>query len=263
MFDTPLGKIGLIVVGAIVGWCFNFITTKLSNRRGVVAVRIKHQRLGFSARDDVYGDLEVTWRGTVLQSVWHTDVELENISGKDFSDVTVKIFAGDDTRLLSGNVIISDTIDPVVYTNEFQKILDYPEDGKPTETQIRTYFSSRYYLVKNFNRGQKITGTYISDLTAKDLTTARIFVGVSISHPGLRIKFKSDPFVKQTIFGVPTPHAALAGVAIALIFWGFAVSAIPSSWYLSLACLILGIVVALPGALIIRTWRWINRLLTG
>ena len=103
------------------------------------------------------------------------------------------------------------------------------------------------------NRGQVVQLTYLNEASAgKELS-----LWLDIVHKGVRLKFQ----VAQSIFmGVPTPAAALVGSALGVAFLPIVIWFIDVVWLAAVLCLAYGLTVLVPGALMIKFWRWLRDL---
>ena len=93
---------------------------------------------------------------------------------------------------------------------------------------------------------------------AKDLKAPALWVDVL--HKGVRIKFRAVP---QQFWGVPQPAAVLAGSLLGVGVLAATIRYVPSLVLAALISMVYGFVVLIPGALLVRFWRWTRDLVGG
>lgn len=239
----------LIPIGtAIVGVVGTIIVQQILNRRALFTYFVRHERIGLSADDAIFGRVRVTWNDNPIANLYWSTIELVNQSLKDYENVVVKIFTSD-TQLLSEMTQIVGTPDVVKWTDNFVNDLRVPEGQQPSEVQRKTWSSSREYLVPTLNRGQVIRFHFLNSANTQNQPT----IWLNVLRKGVRIRFHVPP---QQFLGVPQPKVVLVGLVLSVIVVGFIVWCVDTVWIASISSFVLGVLVMLPGAAVIRAWRW-------
>ena len=143
----------LVVVSAVGGGVITLLASALLTKSASFRYSTKTERVGVSADDPVFGAVRVQWRNTDVRNLYLVTMEVENVSAKDFENVALTIYTGNDTMLLGEQTEIVGTPDLVRWSPEFQAQLAVPQGGAPTPEQWQTYNIRREYLVPVLNRG--------------------------------------------------------------------------------------------------------------
>ena len=177
-------------------------------------------------------------------------MELKNTSLKDYENVLVRVFSND-AALLTETTYMVDTTRAIHWTSEFAQFLRIEPGGQPTAEQNERYSKQRDYLVPTMNRGQVVRLTFLT-VPAADQNPN---LWLDIVHKGAKLKFQ----VRQVEFlGIPQSSAALAGAALSVVVYGFAIWLIDSVWAAAGLCLLFGLVATIPGALLLKLFRRIR-----
>jgi hypothetical protein len=194
-----------LVGGGLVG---NLIAV-LRNRVKTIEYTVNHERIAFSADDAIFGSIRVTWQNLNVTNLFSSQITLENQTGRDFTNLKVKIYTGE-TLLLSERTEISGTTYILQWSYEFQQQLNVPQGATPTEQQFNIYNHSREYVVPILNRGQRAIMTY---LTTVPKGTEAPAVWLDILHEGVRVQYRQA--VPQ-VHGVPVRLALSFGLVTCL-----------------------------------------------
>ena len=76
--------------------------------------------LGVAADDPVFGAVRVQWRDNDVRNLYLVTLEIENASAKDFENVALTTYTGDDTLLLGERTSIVDAPDIVPWSPTFR-----------------------------------------------------------------------------------------------------------------------------------------------
>ena len=121
------------------------------------------------------------------------------------------------------------------------------------------WYGQRWYRVPVFGRGQTIRFTYMTNLQSDD--DPMIFI--SCQKAGVRVKYKQPYQPIWQVWGVPLVEAGLAGLAIGVLVWFFVASYISNLWLATLLCLVAGLLGNLPGAAVVKFWKWLKDQIMG
>lgn len=77
--------------GFLVGFVASVIKKKIENKETLFKKRTFTQRIGFSAENRDWGDIQMLYNGEPINNLYSLTVEIHNDSSKDFSNVVVEI----------------------------------------------------------------------------------------------------------------------------------------------------------------------------
>lgn len=250
------------------------------NRRSLLTYHVTHDRIGISTLDDIHGEVSVTVGGHQMQNLYMSNVWLVNRSMRDIEDLEVKVLTETkDMRLMSERTHIEGTAEHLKHTAEYEEIksrlanaIERAESAKAvgdnaTAEQINqaqsdnwlTWFKQRWYQVPTFARGQTIRFTYMTNVVSNDNPT----IGISCQKAGVRVKYKQPYQPIWHLWGVPLIEAAIAGVVIGMLVWLVVVGSVKTLWLAAFLCLIVGLLCNIPGAALVRLYRWLRNHLIG
>ena len=63
---------------------------RIVNKRGLFTFVVRHNKVGESTDDAIFGTVRVTWNDNIIRHLYLSTVELTNESLKDFENVVVK-----------------------------------------------------------------------------------------------------------------------------------------------------------------------------
>jgi hypothetical protein len=126
-----------------------------------------------------------------------------------------------------------------------------PPGSQPTEAQQNIYSKQREYLIPTFNRGQLVRFTFLNAA----LPEKQPSLWLDIVHKGVKVKFR---VAHNKFMGIPQPSAAIVGSVLGFILLGFVIALIDTVWIAALISLVYGLLVLIPGALMIKLWRWLR-----
>lgn len=236
-----------IIFGGVAGIITAWVTQRVLNKRGVFRYYVDHNRVGMSAKDSIFGDVQITWNQTNIDNLFLSTIELRNESLNDYEDVLVQTFT-DDTNLLTERTAYSDSPNILEWTERYEEKIHVTEDQQFTQLQRDIYFGQREYIIPIFNRGQSVTITYLN--TPKHHNTPNIWL--TVEKKGVRVKYRVP---QNKILGISQPLAALSGVIIGIICLLPTVIFITNSWVVVFAAFIYGLIAQIPGALAIKALK--------
>lgn len=226
------------------------IAQRILNKRSLLTYFVNHVRVGISADDQIFGSVKVTWNETDVQNLYLSTVELTNQSVTDFENIEIRAFSND-TALLTERTEILDTTRTLEWTREFGETLRVQSGQSPTQEQIDLVRRQRRYLIPIFNRGQTVRLTFLNSATSQNSPS----IWLDVLHKGIRLKFRVP---QNRIYGVEQPKAALAGAVAGSMIIIAALIFIQTNWIIAVVSFVLGLFAQLPGALLIKAWRWIR-----
>ncbi|MXZ26978.1 MAG: hypothetical protein F4Y72_01580 [Gammaproteobacteria bacterium] len=238
------------MVSLILGSLLTITIQLIRNKRGLFSYSVQHERIGISGSDNSLGSVAVTWNDTPVPRLYVSTVELKNASLKDYENVLVRVFTND-AHLLNETTYMVDTTRAIHWTSEFAQFIRVEPGSEPTVEQKERYFKQRDYLVPTMNRGQIVRLTFLT-VPATDQNPN---LWLDIVHTGAKLKFQAR---QEEFLGIPQRSTALAGAALSLIFYLFAIWLIDSVWVAAGLCLLFGLLAAIPGALLLKLFRLIR-----
>ena len=272
------------IIPSIVSGSLTLVVTLLVvvllNRRSVVTYNVTHDRIGISTHDNIHGEVSVTVGGNRMQNLYMSNVWLVNRSMRDIEDLQVKVFTGtNDMHLMSEQTRVEGTIDILKHTTEYEEIkgqlieaVANLETAKAAgdltaATQIeqaqtnnwQTWFTQRWYQVPVLARGQTIRFTYMTNV----LSTSDPAILVSCQKAGVRVKYKQPYQPIWHLWGVPVLEAGVCGIVIGTLIWLVIINSISTLWIAALLCLVVGFLGSIPGAAIVKLYKWLRNRLIG
>ena len=195
-------RVILAIVAALLGIIGTIIAQRWLNRRSLFTYSVFHSQIGLSAEDAIYGSVQITWNGNLVNRLYLSTIDLTNQSAKDFESVMVRVFT-DNTVLLTQKTIVVGTR-VVEFADEYKQQIAVGEEGLPTEYQIDLHSRNRDYIVPTMNRGQTIRFEFLNAAESDEEPQ----IWLDVLHKGVNCKFRlwQDQFK-----GVPQPTAVLVG----------------------------------------------------
>jgi hypothetical protein len=223
----------------------------------VVACRITpwYTHLAVAGATPEFGRVEVTWNGNPVTNLQFCNIEFENESGRDFTDVEVKFWFNDGTQI-HGQGALQQTAQVFPYTASFQNRIDAafapPPAPPPPANEINQLLSRRESKIPVLNRG----GRFLMTFVVHPGGNAHPVLEVYCDHPGVRLVHRTQ---RQMFLGVVQTHAAWVGLVAALVIW-LAVGMVNNSvLFVSTIAFLVGAVGTAIGAGLIHLKRIIGR----
>ena len=250
------------------------------NRRALFTYHVTHDRIGISTLDNIHGEVSVTVGGNQMHNLYMSNVWLVNRSMRDIEDLELKVWtATNDMQLMSEHTHVEGTVEFVKHTNEFEGIkgqliaaIASAENAKAAgdhalATQIEqdqannrgTWLNQRGYAVPVLARGQTIRLTYMTNVISNEAPA----IFISCQKAGVRVKYKKPYQPIWHVWGVPLGGAAFGGIVIGMLVWLVVISSISTLWVAALLCLVVGLLGNIPGAGIVKVYRWLRDRLIG
>ena len=250
------------------------------NRRDLLTYHATHDRIGISTLDKIHGEVAVTVGGNQVQNLYMTNVWLVNRSMRDVEELEVKVLCGnDEMQLMSEQTLVEGTVDFLKHTPEYEEIKSQLIDAVSAMERARAsadhamaaqieqaqtanwhlWFNQRWYAVPVLARGQTIRFTYMTNVVSD--TPPAIFL--SCQKAGVRVKYKQPYQPVWHLWGVPLAEAGFAGTVIGTLVWLAVISSISTLWLAALLCLVAGLLGNVPGAAVVKCYRWLRDRLIG
>src|SRR5258705_11001118 len=99
----------MVIASGAGGVLLTLLTQYILNKRGLFTYSVRHDRLGVSADDAVFGSVQVTWNGNQVGHLYSSTIELLNRSMKDYENVVVRAFTSDTILLTERTDIVGTT----------------------------------------------------------------------------------------------------------------------------------------------------------
>ena len=248
-----------VLIGSVLGSVLTLVVQYIRNKRGLFTYFVRHERVGLSADDAVFGTVRVTWNGNPVANLYSSTIELRNESLQDYEDVVVAVYTSGTTTLLTESSQIVNTIQFLKWTTEYETRQAVPPGGQPTEEQWSLHGRRREYRIATMNRGQVVRLVYLNSATAETGPT----LWLDILHKGVRLKYRAAYVAQTELLGVPAPAASCAGLVLGIGFFAAVTWSIDILWVGAGLCLAFGFMAPMPGALLIRLWRWLRNVIGG
>lgn len=246
-------KLTLAVLSAFVGGLIGNLISALRSRVKTMEYTVHHDRLGFSADDQIFGAIRVSWQGKDVTNLFSSRVSLENQTGQDFINIRIKVYSGD-TRLLGERTEISGTTYILNWTDDFKKQLFVVNGGSPTDQQFNIYNHSREYVLPVLNRGQRAVMTFLTTVPTGCEGPA---IWLDMLHEGVKVQERQ---VVQQIHGVPIRLAISVGLILCVVVFAASSIAINEPWAVGAVCMLFGLFAQSIGAFVYRCLQLIKAL---
>lgn len=175
---------------------------------------------------------------------------MKNNSLNDYNDIDVCLYISD-TTLSTEEISIVGTTKILSWTDEYTKLVSVG-NGRPDVLDLIS--SRREYNIPTMNRGQVVRFTILNEPKSDQIPT----LCLEIIHKGVKLKFN---VIQQEIFGIPKLLATIFCLILSAIFFVIVVIFIDKAWLAAVLCLVFGLVALIPGAYVIRAFRWIRSFL--
>lgn len=249
-------KLFIAVISALLGIFLTIFTKLFLNKRSIFSYYVFHNRIAQSSEDIIYGFVRVTWNNSPISNLYLSAVELINSSLKDYESVIVRIYTNN-TTLLTQKTYIVGTTSSIDFTEEYKNKIAIKEDNKkPTKSQLKLFRSQRDYFVPTMNRGQILRFEFLNST----LPNQQPAIWVDVLHKGVTCKFK---VARNMIFGIPQNEAAIAGIIIGSFAIILIINLINSVTISAIISFIIGLIVVIPGAYVVKILRKIRKILAG
>lgn len=242
-------------MSGLAGFVLASLVNLLRSRIKDLEYTATHLKIALSAEDQIFGAVRVTWQNTEVRNLYLSTIELTNSTTSDLQDFTFKIFTGDETLLLSEKTGIPGSSYIVHWDPAFAAKLAVVEGDTPTPAQFETYRHTREYLVPTLNRSQSVKIEVLTTVPNGELGPS---VWADCLHSGVRVRHVQ---VENSTLGVPTRFAQPLGLLAAIAVTVAATYSISSVGVIATISCAVGMIAILLGALIVRLYRAMRRVL--
>lgn len=245
------------LIALVVGSAITLLIGKLQGKTSTIRYSCRVDRVAVSAKDQLFGAVDVTWQGTAVRNLYTAVVEIENTTSKDFENVPFKVYSGDETVLLGERTAVLDSPYIVTWSESFKSQLSVTSGSNPTQQQWNIYNHSREYTIPVFNRRQRLQFTYLCSCPNTDALPG---IFVSTLYPGIRLKRQN---YAPLVLGVPVHVAAPRGLLITVIVVILCGAFLSNSWAVAVIAAALGLTAQIYGAWLYKAERWLVRAVSG
>ena len=246
VFSKPLP---VALVAAVAGGLVTQLVTALRARTARFRYSTRVERVGTSADDPMFGEVRVQWRNNDVRNLYTAVIEIENTSGRDFEDVDLTIYTGNNTLLLSERTAMIGSPNVVPWSPDYKARLEVPAGGAVTQAQWDTYNHRREYLVPVFNRGQ-VLEFYYACTRPNDDSLPHVFVNAPVK--GVKLLYRQTA---NLVLGVPFELALVRGTVSALLVSALAAWLSGSIWIATAVGFLAGYTALAQGALVSKAMR--------
>lgn len=238
----------LVIIGIILTHIWN----KLKSRIVYLHYSVWHQPLGTSVNDNLFGDVQILYNKTPVNSLYFSTVTIENHSSKDIQDLELNIYCDSTSSIMVSHGYLDYSPNALKFTDEYAALLEKAKTDQPTAI---TALGRRDYKVPILNRGEVIK---IQLLMTNPNKQPEVYV--NSEHPGLKMKFSKK---LRDFWGESAKYCASIGSIVALLLTVPLINYVPSEFsYLSvIAGTILGLVAMILGWLFIKLIKTTMRII--
>jgi hypothetical protein len=245
----------LAAFAAIAGAICSALVMKFLNKSAVFGYWSRIERLALAGSDPIWGAVEVLWQGQPVSNLYVATIEIENKTSRDFDDLELKVFSGQNSILLNEFTSLEDTTRTLGWTDEFSAQLQPDANGDYSEHQRELYRHNRHYKVPVLNRGHRLTVRYLcTENTGSD--EPRVYP--EIVHKGITLKYQANV---QSFWGVPVPVAIVRGLILCVMLYLILGVYVSSVWVVSGVMLAAGLFAQALGAIEYRAESWLRKAL--
>ncbi len=243
----------LAALSAVGGGLIGNLVAVLRSRVKTLEYTVNHDRMAFSADDAIFGSIRVTWQNHDVTNLFSTRITLENHTGKDFTNLKIKVFTGD-TLLLGERTEIPGTTYTLKWTDDYQQQVYVPPGSNPTEQQFSIYNHSREYVIPVLNRGQRAVMTYLTTVPNGNQGPG---AWLDMLHEGAKVQYRQ---VVPKVHGVPIRLAISVGIVACVAVLVIASFTLTEPWAAAAICMVFGLFAQSIGAFLYRGLRFIKAL---
>jgi hypothetical protein len=215
---------------------------------------VAHDRIGIAGNDPVFGEVSITWQGNSVGNLFSSVLTLTNDSSRDFSDLHVKVWTGNDTLLLNESTEVEGTTQFLKWEPKFAKALEAPNGARPSEQQFVIYHHNREYTIPVLNRGQSAVFRYLTTSVGGAKGPS---VWAELQQAGLEAQFVPQI---PLVHGVPQRFTIWLGLVACLAAVAGSTVLFTSVWTAASISCIFGLFAQGIGAVMFRALRFLKRL---
>ena len=247
-FEVFENRLIIALIACFGGAVLTLLTQRLLKKRGLFTYVVSHFPAGLSTADPVFGTVQVTWNNSSVQNLYLSRVELRNESLNDYEGIVVRVVAND-TTLLTEQTGGVGTTRALKWTEEFSQQLSVQPGNPATPSQFAIASRLREFQIPTMNRGQVVYLRFLNDASPGKVPR----IELEVLHKGVRLESRKN---QQQFMGVPLTSATLVGLTLGTLFLFGVILLTDEIWAAASLSFLFGLVVRVPGALAIKTWRW-------
>ncbi|KQT34067.1 hypothetical protein [Methylophilus sp. Leaf414] len=244
-----------VVFGGLSGLLVSWLSHKVINKRGVFRYYLTNNRIGISAQDSVFGNVEIRWNDVPNRNLFISTIELKNESLIDYENIIINTYTNN-TKLLTEATHVLDSPNILNLTQAYKDKITVPTGEEPSEAQKNIFHGQREYNLPVFNRGQVVKFEYLNSAVTEEEPA----IWLSATVKGVKVIFQPPQVI---VFDVPRNKAAIYGAVIGLIALIPLTRYTNTAWIIGLIALIYGYFVIVPGAYFIKSVRKIRDIVGG
>lgn len=254
-------QIAVSVLLLVIGGIITLIFTKVSNKTAALKYFIETNKIGISTDDEVFGSVRSTWQGHEVRNLHYCTIEVQNSTSKDFEDIKLKVYTGNETYLLNQRTELVDTPYAISWDDSFNNKITIAEGGEATKDQIALYRHNREYKLEALNRGQKVRLSYLCTNPNNDDTPR---VEVTTPSKGVKLVRRSTPsLVINPIFGTPVASAISRALILSVLVVLLTGVWVENVWVAAGFCMFFGLTGQIFGALCFKIETVIKNIVAG
>lgn len=251
----------IYIILIIIGGFMDNIVHKIRNKSGKFGYISYFNQIGFSTDDPVFGSIKVTLGENPVRNLYLFVIEIENLSYRDYEDVEFKVYSENATIILGEKTEVINSPYIIPQSESYKSRLIVPAGQQPTPQQIFEYYHIREYLLRIFNRGQKIRFSYLCSKPNDD-KGPDIFIATPTK--GVKLKKLKNPFVIiNPIFGVPVSLIRFPMLVIVVSVVLLCGLFLQNVWLASSISMVIGLTAMLFGAILYKIIKIIKNIFAG
>jgi hypothetical protein len=253
--EELLAKVGVGVATFLVGAIVTHLWMRFRSRLTILSWTTTSSRVAFSRNDPRYGNLEVHYNGTLVESVFWQAVELVNESTTDLSDLQIVVGFQPASIILTSEGAVSTSLLALPFEEKFLADWNRLVDSKASNDRISFYWEHRRFRIPVLNRQAVARFAFL--ITPP--IGADPILSVSCDHKGVVLRNRPP---RDEILGVDRKSATWIGLVLSLAASVIVLRSMEPPWLAVLLSWFLGIFGILWGVMVIRLWRFLVKLMS-
>lgn len=196
-------KVIVSVIGAVVGAFSTYVAFRIKGKRAVFRCIRSDEAFNKNDNPAVGYSLNFQWQGQELDNFMITRFRITNDSPKDFTNVPIRLWSGQDTMILQESINHGESLDPVGYAQDYLNQLVPDEGGEYTSEQINLFNQRREFQIGVWNRFNAVE---IVCLSSCPIGGQKGGVWLEINQSGVKLIERSEADGGQKILNVYLSH---------------------------------------------------------
>ena len=210
MIEKAVGALVGTVVGAILG----FLGSRIAAKRATFRCTRSVEAFSKAGNPVVGYGLTLQWQSASLENFAITRFHVENSSSKDFTEVVVRLWTGQNTVILQESASHLDSLDAIGYAPGFVAQIQPDASGEYSESQIALFNHRRELIVPVWNR---YDGIEIVCLSSNPTAGTEGNVWLEINQPGVRVVDFSQSEGRLRYLGVDVAYIWRSLIAVSVL----------------------------------------------